>query len=143
MQREDLGSWLEGAPADEGYVRGSSIGLPPSGPGSPAPFGRRVLGLLIDWGVCAGISWFAFDYDPLITLALFAVINVLLTSLFGLTLGQLLLRIHVVPVRGRSPMVLRAIVRTVLMLLVLPAVIWNRDGQPLHDVVAGTAVVRV
>jgi len=32
-------------------------------------------------------------------------------------------------------------VRTVLMLLLLPAVVWNRDAQPLHDVVAGTAVV--
>ena len=44
-------------------------------------------------------------------------------------------------VSGRSPMLLRAAVRTALMLLVLPAVVWNRDGQPLHDAAAGTAVV--
>ena len=50
-------------------------------------------------------------------------------------------RVRVVPVSGRSPMLLRAVVRTALMLLVLPAVVWNRDTQPLHDVVAGTAVV--
>ena len=36
-----------------------------------------------------------------------------------------------------------ALVRTVLMLLLLPAVVWNRDTQPLHDVVAGTAVITV
>ena len=41
-----------------------------------------------------------------------------------------------------DPVVLRAVIRTLLLLLVLPAVIWNRDRQPLHDAVAGTAVVR-
>ena len=43
---------------------------------------------------------------------------------------------------GAKANILRALVRTALLLLVLPGVIWNRDLQPLHDVVAGTAVVR-
>ncbi len=35
-----------------------------------------------------------------------------------------------------------ALVRTVLLCLVLPAVIWDADGRGLHDRFAGTAIVR-
>ena len=142
IERKDLGSWMEGAPAAEGYVKGSSLGLPPEGPGSVAPFWRRPLALVIDWGLCLLLSGLVFSGDALADLALFAVVNVLFLSFFGATPGQYLLKMRVQPVSGRSPMVLRAVVRTVLMLLLLPAVVWNRDAQPLHDVVAGTAVVR-
>ena len=34
------------------------------------------------------------------------------------------------------------IVSIVYMLTVIAAVVWNRDRQPVHDVLAGTAVVR-
>ncbi|ATG54800.1 RDD family protein [Brachybacterium ginsengisoli] len=142
IDRKDLGSWMEGAPAAEGYVKGSSLGLPPEGPGSVAPFWRRPLALVVDWGLCLAISALVLSGDALANLVLFAVVNVLFLSLFGATPGQYVLRTRVLPVSGRSPMVLRAAVRTVLMLLLLPAVVWNRDAQPLHDVVAGTAVVR-
>jgi uncharacterized RDD family membrane protein YckC len=33
-------------------------------------------------------------------------------------------------------------VRTVLLCLVIPAFIWDRDGRGLHDKAAGTVVVR-
>jgi uncharacterized RDD family membrane protein YckC len=38
--------------------------------------------------------------------------------------------------------VLDAIVRTILLGLLVPAVIWDKDGRGLHDRVARTAVVR-
>lgn len=143
IDRKDLGSWMDGPPADEGYVKGSSFGLPPEGPGSVAPFWRRPLTLLLDWGLCLLVSAVVFSGDALANLLLFVAVNVLFLSLFGATPGQFVLRLRVLPVSGRSPMVLRALVRTALMLLLLPAVVWNRDSQPLHDVVAGTAVVTV
>ncbi|MBB5831384.1 RDD family protein [Brachybacterium aquaticum] len=141
IDRNDLGSWMEGAPHEPDYVKGSSIGLPAEGPGSVAPFWRRPAALMIDWLLCMGISALAFQGDALANLVLFVVVNVLFLTLFGATPGQFITRTHVVPVTGRSPMILRAFVRTFLMLLLLPAVVWNRDSQPLHDVVAGTAVV--
>lgn len=134
---------MDGAPVDEGYVRGSSIGLPAQGPGSVAPFWRRPLSLVADWGLCMLVSALVFSGDALANLVLFVVVNLLFLSLFGATPGQYVLKLRVMPVSGRSPMILRALVRAVLMLLLLPAVVWNRDSQPLHDVVAGTAVVRV
>ncbi|MEJ6543016.1 RDD family protein [Brachybacterium paraconglomeratum] len=141
IDRKDLGSWMDGPPGEAGYVKGSALGLPASGRGAVASFWRRPLSLIVDWGLCVGISALLFGGDPLANLILFAAVNVLFLTLFGVTPGQFLLRVRVVPVSGRSPMLLRAVVRTALMLLVLPAVVWNRDTQPLHDVVAGTAVV--
>jgi uncharacterized RDD family membrane protein YckC len=35
------------------------------------------------------------------------------------------------------------VLRTVLLLLLVPAVIWDRDGRGLHDKVSGTLLVRV
>lgn len=142
IEREDLGSWIGGAPTPEGYVKGEGLGLPPEGQGSVAPFWRRPVALVVDWALCLAISTLLLGGDPLATLSMFSVVNVLFLSLFGATPGQFATRVRVLPVRGRSPMVLRAIVRTLLMLLLLPAMVWTRDAQPLHDVAAGTAVVR-
>ena len=142
IDRKDIGSWLEGPPAEDGdYVKGSALGLPPQGRGAVAPFWRRPLTLIVDWGLCLALSALLLGGDPLANLVLFVVLNVLFVTLFGATPGQFLLRVRVLSVSGRSPLLLRAVVRTALMLLLLPAVVWNRDGQPLHDVVAGTAVV--
>ena len=38
----------ESTPAPDGYA-GQLLGLPAAGPGSLAPFGRRLLGIFIDW----------------------------------------------------------------------------------------------
>lgn len=143
IDRKDLGSWMEGAPGDPGYVRGSALGLPADGPGAVAPIWRRLLTLIVDWALSVGIAMLLFNYHELAVLGTFVVLNLLCISLFGATPGQFLLRVRVLPVRGRSPMPLRALVRTVLILLIIPSVVWNRDAQPLQDVVAGTAVVRV
>ena len=45
-------------------------------------------------------------------------------------------------VPGGGPGLLAAVLRTVLLCLVIPAVIWNAQGRGMHDVAAGTAVVR-
>lgn len=143
IERKDLGGWIDGAPQEADYVKGSSLGLPADGPGSVAPFWRRPLALLIDWGLCMLLSALVFQGDALANLLLFVAMNVLFLTLFGATPGQFLLKMRVLPVRGRTPMIGRALVRTALILLLLPAVVWNRDAQPLHDVAAGTAVVTV
>lgn len=142
IDRNDLGSWLEGTPQDPDYVPGAALGLPPSGSGAVAGIGRRLLSLVIDWGLCVVVSMLFFAYDPTVTLVLFVTMNVLFLSVFGATPAQFALGLRVLPVSRRWPMPVRALVRTAGMLALLPAVIWNRDRQPLHDVMAGTAVVR-
>lgn len=78
-----------------------------------------------------------------ITLALFAGIQLVFLLLLNGGLGHLLLGLRVVPqVPGRlAPW--RALVRTVLVSLFVPAVIWDADQRGLHDRLAGTLLVRV
>jgi len=160
VAREDLGSWLEGTGA---AGDGARLGLPGTGRGAAAPFGRRLLALAVDWFACLLISAaFAptpdavvglLRGDPVVTLAVFAVENVLLVATLGHTLGHRVagLRVRPLPVAddgralpddGRPPGLLRAAVRTALLLLVVPAVVQDGNGRALHDRAAGTALVR-
>lgn len=140
--RDALGSWIDGAPSDPEHVPGSTWGLPESGPGSVVPISRRFGGYAIDWAVCALTSALATRGSMELLWPLFTVMSIVLLSLFGATIGQFVLGMRTVPVQGTWPMPLRAVVRTVLLLVLIPALIWNRDLQPLQDAAAGTAVVR-
>jgi len=141
-----MGSWLEGSPADD---RG--LGLPESGPGSRAGLGRRVLALAIDWLACLLISASFFDGHPLATLGIFAVENLVLVWLVGGTLGHRIVGIQVrrlevargqVQQRVGGVGLVRALVRTVLLCAVIPAVVWDAEGRGLHDRFASTVIVR-
>ena len=150
--REDMGSWLEGGPSDDAS-RGR-LGLPASGRGSLAPLGPRLVALAIDWALCLAISRAFFDGDPMATLGVFALENVVLVGTAGFTVGHRLLGLRVrdlsrVGAAARdgapgvgAPGLLKAAVRTVLLCLVIPAVVWDAEGRSLHDRAAGTVIVR-
>jgi uncharacterized RDD family membrane protein YckC len=88
--------------------------------------------------------------EPLATLAVFGVSTVILVGLLGHTIGHRVAGLRVVRLRdvvgregiSRPPGLPRAVLRTALLCLVIPAVIWERGGRGLHDVAAGTAIVR-
>lgn len=141
IDREDLGGWIHGAPTTQDHVPGSTWGLPASGPGSVAPIGRRFFSYLVDWGISLGLSVLVSGGAAWVWV-IFTAMCVLLLTLVGATGGQFLLGLRVRPVTGRLPMVLRALIRTVLLDLLIPTLVWNRERQPLQDVLAGTAVVR-
>ncbi|MET9149552.1 RDD family protein [Streptomyces sp. NPDC004042] len=152
--RQAVGSWLSGpraamedAGADFGY-RGEQLGLPEQGPGSIARPGRRLAALAVDWGLCLLIAYglIADSYNeaaqvwgPLILL----VLMVLTLGTVGCTPGKRLLRLRVVALGTGRVQPLRALLRTVLLFLALPALIWDRDGRGLHDRLAGTVEVRL
>lgn len=133
---------------DFGY-RGKRLGLPEDGPNSLAPTGRRLVALLIDWLLSYLIA-FAFigqgDLNAtgtnMGTLAVFAAANLLLVSTLGYTVGKRLLGLRVVSVTQPNLTPLAVVVRTVLLCLVLPAAVYDRDGRGFHDKAVGTAVVR-
>ncbi|GAA4432980.1 hypothetical protein GCM10023169_39370 [Georgenia halophila] len=109
----------------------------------PAGLGRRLLGLVIDWAVASAISAGFFDYDPMATLAVFAVMTVAMVGTLSATIGHVVVGIAV-RTPGRGPAgPLRALVRTVLLCLVIPAVVWTGDGRGLHDVAAGTTITKI
>lgn len=148
--RSAVGGWLEGPrtePAqDEWAYRGQRLGLPESGPGSLATQGRRLGALVVDW-VIAELIAVAFGWHPSSaqgqwgTIAIFGAEHLVLLSVWGATLGKRLFGLRVGKLGGPlTP--LHVILRTVLLLLVVPAVIWDRDGRGLHDRLAGTVEIR-
>lgn len=143
--REDVGSWMEGPgrrDGDDQAYAGQRLGLPPDGPGSLASFGRRLAALTLDWLACVLIAR-AFADDAWLPLVVFAAENVLLLSTLGATFGMRLLGIRVVRLGSPGPVPPQyALVRTLLLALVIPATVWDRDGRGLHDRAAGTGVLR-
>lgn len=134
-------------PADQRWP-GERLGLPESGPRSIARPGRRIAALVIDWAVASGISVAFFATGPwqtngFITLGLFAGIQLLLLLLVNGGLGHLLLGMRVVPLEPGRLAPWRVLVRTLLVCLFVPAVIWDADQRGLHDRLAGTVLVRV
>ncbi|WP_250257605.1 RDD family protein [Dermabacter sp. Marseille-Q3180] len=128
--------------AQAGAHPGEVFGLPDRGRYSIAPLPRRFLSMCLDWAAAAAVSFLAFHYDPLATLALFLAQVTVMQTLFGASLGQFLTGLRVLPVTGRSPMLLRALVRSAIMLSVISAFVVNENRQTLHDLVAGVVVVR-
>ncbi len=121
---------------------GERFGLPQTGSGSVASIGRRLVALLADWLLCMVIALAAFR-SQFWTLPVFAAETYLLTALTGVTVGKRLLGIRVIRLGGRPVGFGWALVRTILLLCVVPALVTDRDLRGLHDRAADTAVVRI
>ena len=145
VERKDVASWLEGParrPAEEGSYAGSRLGLPEDGPGSLGSFPRRLGALVIDWLACVLIAS-VLTRNPLLPLGIFALENLLLLSTLGATFGMRLTRLGVIDLGGRRLLAPgRVALRTLLLCLLVPAVVWDRDGRGLHDRASRSAVVR-
>ena len=127
---------------------GEGLGLPESGPRSIGRLGRRIAALSIDWALALLISWAFFrapdgSADGFVTLGLFAAEQYLFLVIVNGSIGHLLLRMRVVPAQGGLLGVWRPLVRTLLLCLAIPALIWDRDQRGLHDKAAGTILVRI
>ncbi|MGI8879083.1 MAG: RDD family protein [Jatrophihabitans sp.] len=132
--------------------RGARLGLPANGPGSLAPTGRRLLAFLIDAVVCAlvaaifvhhpnetGIASRAPGFWSLIPFAVDYIGGLLL---LGRTLGMRLTGLRVVRVDAEVAVdPWRAVVRTVLLALLIPALVFDRDGRGFHERLTDTAVI--
>ncbi|MEU8709062.1 RDD family protein [Streptomyces sp. NPDC048565] len=152
--RQAIGSWLSGPRAaaeemgaDFGY-RGQRLGLPQEGPGSVAPLGRRFGALFIDWALCMVIAYGLLargDQQAAGNWALgvFLVMSLLTVGTVGSTPGKRILGLRLVSEDGGRLGTVRVVLRTVLLLLVVPAIVWDRDSRGLHDRLARAVQVRI
>jgi uncharacterized RDD family membrane protein YckC len=134
---------------------GKRFGLPKDGAGSVAPLGRRLVALIVDWLLCFLIAASIVRHnvftvtDPhyeeaqWLALLLFAVEVYLLTAISGLTVGKRLLGLRTIRTNGAVPGFKWAALRTLLLLVVIPACLSDRDLRGLHDRAADTIVVRL
>jgi uncharacterized RDD family membrane protein YckC len=132
-------------PPSQERVRGASLGLPADGPGSLASFGNRVLAFLVD-AIAAALVAGLFTAPELPgnwALVAFAAVTVVSLVAFGQTPGMHLLGLRIAhPRPGQRLAVWRAVVRTALLCLLVPALIVDADGRGMHDRLTDTAVVR-
>lgn len=133
--------------ADFGY-RGERLGLPEAGPGSIAPLGRRFGALFVDWGLCLLIAYgLLANGDRQASgnwaLVIFLAVSVLTVGTVGFTPGKRLLGLRVISEDGRRLGIFRVVVRSLLLTVAIPALIWDRDGRGLHDRLARAVQVRI
>ena len=121
---------------------GQQLGLPERGPGSVSSMPRRVLALLIDWLLSMAIAYW-LTHSQFWTIAVFAIEVYVLTALGGSTVGKRLCGIRVVRIGGGPVGFGWALVRTAILLTVVPPLLTDRDLRGLHDRAANTVVVRI
>ena len=115
---------------------------------------RRLGALLIDWIVAAlsavtlaGVSYppAPLDKDPsqtFIIIGFFVAEVGILTGLVGRSIGKRVLGMRIENPDGRPIGVPRALLRTLLLTLVLPAIVMTDDKRGIHDLAAGSRVIR-
>ncbi|MFF1479505.1 RDD family protein [Streptomyces sp. NPDC058301] len=152
--RQAIGSWLSGPRAaaeemgvDFGY-RGEQLGLPEQGPGAIAPLGRRFGAIFIDWSVSALIAYGLLAHRSLHltnnwALVVFLVMSILTVGTVGSTPGKRILRLRLIAEGGGRLSFPRSLLRSVLLCLAVPALVWDRDGRGLHDRLARAIQVRI
>ena len=152
------GTWLQGPGASLGEARnpgswpGAHLGLPQVGPGAVAPFGPRAAAFVADVlasalvaGLLSAVSQPSDGQRQVAGYVVLAAEHILLVALTGQTLGMRLLGLKVLRLAqpDRLPGLVASVLRTSVLLLTLGlAALFTRDGRGLHDVAAGTAVVR-
>lgn len=120
---------------------GERLGRPREGSGSIGRLGRRVGALFVDYGAAYLISGF-FAWDSLAIFAIFAAIQLVFIPTLQGSPGHRIFGLTLVRLDGAWVGLWRPIVRTALLILVIPAVIWDPDQRGLHDKIAGTVLVR-
>lgn len=104
---------------------------------------KRIIALMIDWSAASAISFGFFNYHALATLAIFAGLTVVSLATLSATPGHLLLGLAVRRPGRRPAGPVAALVRTAMLCLVIPAVVWSGDGRGLHDVAARTTITEI
>ncbi len=158
MKRKELRNWLFATADGPATPLGNPWGLPEEGPGSRARLGRRVVALLIDWWASWLVAYLIFGDTSFGALGVFAVMQFVLLATMGASFGHRLTGMQVYRIdvlitarelkapelvaAHRGIGVVSALIRTVLLCLVIPAVVWDVDGRGLHDKAARTILLR-
>ena len=146
MDQSDVDPATDGPAGQDAGYPGQRLGLPETGSGSMARLGRRVVALFIDW-IAATLIARALVGEPqttlesFTTLGIFALEVTILTWLWGSSFGQRIVGIRVLG-RGRRLGLIGSALRTLLICVVIPPLIWDADGRGLHDRAVNSVVLR-
>ena len=135
-------------PVDQSYP-GERLGLPSAGPRSVASWGRRIAALFLDWipsvlvaNLVSQAIGLSRDQSAFVPLAVFFLETAFFVAIVGASFGQLAMQLRVARLDGRAVPLLQSLLRSLLVCLVSPPLVFNRDQRGLHDLAAGTIVIR-
>lgn len=123
---------------------GERLGLPEHGERSVARVGRRLLAIIIDWALAALPAYLLIGgaHPELWNIALFAIMQVVFIPTIGGSIGHRVLGLRLVPIAGGWVGLWRPVLRTILLCLVIPVLVWDSDQRGFHDKIAGTVLIR-
>lgn len=121
---------------------GKRLGLPEAGVGSLAKMGRRIFAICIDWALALLIAQAFFESSNAAVLITFGLEQWLLIATTGTSVGHRIAGIAVRRLDGKWVGFWKALIRTSLLLLIIPATIWDADNRGLHDKAIGAVLVR-
>lgn len=121
--------------------------MPDTGPTSVARAGRRIGALAIDWAIAIAVGYGLFganfaNYSGFATTLIFVIMQIVLIPIMGGSVGHRLLGMRLIALSGEHVGLWRPIVRTLLLAIVIPALVWDSDQRGFHDKVAGTVLIR-
>lgn len=99
--------------------------------------------MLVTFAILGPDGWSSNPNTSWIILGVFLVEATFGTGVVGGSFGQLLMRIRVVRLDGRPLELLPALLRSALICVVIPPLIFREDGRGLHDLAVGSHVVRI
>ena len=110
--------------------------------------GRRMLGVLIDWLLCAAIAKGFFDGglrwpEPYVTPLIFFIQYWIFASLGGATPGHRIVGLKIVRFSdGGMPTPVQALIRTGLLVVVVTAITFDQNGRGINERLSNTVLVR-
>jgi uncharacterized RDD family membrane protein YckC len=126
---------------------GERLGLPNRGSRSIARVGRRTLALILDITLALLTSFVLFGNirtpeSRFFPILVFAALQILFIPTIGGSIGHRICGMRLVSLDGRWVGAWRPALRTALLLLVVPALVWDSDQRAFHDKIAGTVLIR-
>ena len=106
-----------------------------------------MLGLLIDYALAMALAFTVFrytflDYNGFVVTGMYVLLQVVFIPTIGGSIGHRLVGLRLISLTGGWVGPWRPIVRSLLLGLAFPALVWDSDQRGFHDKVAGTVLVR-
>lgn len=101
-----------------------------------------MVAIAADWLPCYLVAQLFTSNPATSTLAIFALLTAASVTLAGRSPGHALVGLRVSMLDGQRAGLAAGLIRTVLICLVIPPLVYNADGRGLHDRAAGTVVLR-
>jgi uncharacterized RDD family membrane protein YckC len=113
--------------------------------------GKRILALIFDWVAAILVVQvipngpdYGTQSNSLLTLLVFAIEVTLFTWMMGSSFGQRIVGIRVRDlVKDSNPTLVQSLIRTLLIVLLIPPLLADAAGRGLHDRIAKTKITNV